>query len=212
MQQQPLQSHTVPPKIIDEHILVVKRDILFPTTAWNGLMTDNFDYYVAVVQQHKEFYPRSLMEQDPTYKQIIPYLIFTHNNHYFLMQRHKKASEQRLHSKLSLGIGGHVRQEDLEGTTLFDWARREFHEEVTYAGNLTIRPIGLLNDDSNEVGKVHLGFVLLLAGDSPEITIKSELAHGSLVSLQECAAGYDRMETWSQFVLTTLLKEENQSS
>lgn len=192
----------------DESILVVERSILFEHDSWHGIRTDSFETYLARIQQHKQFMPRSAMELDPRYKQIIPYLIFQHENQFFIMQRHKKASEQRLQSKFSLGIGGHVRQEDMQGTTLFDWAQREFHEEVAYAGTLTIKPLGILNDDTNEVGQVHLGLVLLLMGNSSSIAIKSELANGWLASYEECLTYADRMENWSQ-LLMPLIKSGN---
>jgi predicted NUDIX family phosphoesterase len=175
----------------DEQILVVKRSVLFPDGAWQGLQEVDMQEYLHEVKMHQEFRPRALMEQDPTYKQIIPYLIFSHDNHYFLMERAKKASEQRLKSKLTLGIGGHIRKEDISGASIFDWARREFHEEINYSGNLSITPLGILNDDSNEVGQVHVGFVLLLKGDSP-------------ATKDECLKQKARMETWSQFVLEQL--------
>ena len=189
----------------DEHILVVKRDVLFPHGAWHGIKQVDFDEYLTIIQTHKEFQPRSLMEADSTYKQIIPYMIFEHNGRYFLMQRQSKASETRLQNKFTLGIGGHIRQEDIIGSTIFDWARREFHEEVVYNGKLTVKPLGLLNDDSNAVGQVHIGFVLLLHGDSDTIKVKSELKNASLISLKECAAYFNNMETWSQIVYTFLL-------
>ncbi len=194
------------PQTQDELILVVKRDKLFPLGAWDGFKQVNFDDYLQIIQDNKEFLPRSLMEQDPAYKQIIPYLVFEHNNRYFLMQRHKKASEQRLQSKFSLGIGGHIRQEDMESSDLFDWAKREFHEEVHYTGNLTIEPLGILNDDSNDVGKVHIGFVFLLHGDTDQISVKSELQSGQLVTLKECTHYAERMETWSQLVVECLTR------
>ncbi len=194
------------PKKHDELILVVKRSHIFPHESWNGLRKVNFDDYLTVIQKHQEFHPRSLMEQEPVYKQIIPYLVFTHNGDYFLMERHAKASEQRLKSKLSLGIGGHIRQEDMESSDIFEWARREFYEEVSYDGDFTITPLGILNDDSNDVGKVHVGFVFLLEGTSPEITVKSELQDGRLVRLQDCIDLKERMETWSQFVVDHLAK------
>src|SRR3989338_8163789 len=90
----------------DEQILVVKRSVLFPDGAWQGLQEVDMQEYLHEVKMHQEFHPRSLMEQDPTYKQVIPYLIFSHDNTFFLMERAKKASEQRLKSKFSLGIGG----------------------------------------------------------------------------------------------------------
>lgn len=193
------------PVVQDEQILVVKRSHLFAKEAWQGLKKINFESYIEIINKNKEFLPRSIMETDPTYKQIIPYLIFEHKNRYFLMQRQAKASEQRLQSKFSLGIGGHIRHEDLqEGTSIFDWAQREFHEEVNYSGNLEIEPLGILNDDSNDVGKVHIGFVLLLHGDSANISVKSELKSGQLVSLQECESYKDRLESWSQSIFEAI--------
>ncbi len=196
------------PHVAEEHILVVRRSLLLPAdTAWHGLKSVAMEPYLTLIAQQGEFHPRSLMEQDPTFKQIIPYLIFRYQDQYFLMERSSAASEKRLASKCSLGIGGHVRKEDMEGATLFDWAQREFHEEVNYQGNLTITPLGILNDDTNEVGHVHIGFVLLLTGDSPEISIKSELKHGALVSLETCKAQLERLEGWSQIVLEHLMQQ-----
>ena len=193
---------------MDEQILVVRRTHLFSTRlvseAWHGLKEGNFDDYMHIINHRKEFHPRSLMEVNPTYKQIIPYLIFTHDNKYFLMQRKSDASETRLRSKLTLGIGGHIREEDLSENSLVAWAMREFHEEVNYAGNLTVKPLGIINDDSDDVGKVHIGFAFLLCGDSPEISIKSELKSGKLVSLDDCKIQKESMESWSQFVVDVL--------
>ncbi len=197
-------KQTLSPKM-QEQILVVKRTVLFEhEAAWNGLKKVDFKNYLKLIDTHKEFHPRGFMEEDPTFKQIIPYLVFCHNDRYFLMERHKKASETRLQSKMSLGIGGHIRKEDITSQDLFDWAKREFHEEVHYKGTLEIEPLGILNDDSNDVGKVHIGFVLLLKGDTDQISVKSELASGKMVSLEECKQAYDRMETWSQFVVDSL--------
>ncbi len=203
---QPIKQQSASPSHRNEEILVVKRTHLFPDTAWTGLKQVNFDNYLTIITNHKEFHPRYLMEEDPTYKQIIPYLIFKHKDSYFLMERHKKASETRLASKLTLGIGGHIRKEDMESANIFDWAKREFHEEVNYQGDLTITPLGVLNDDTNDVGKVHVGFVFLLEGDSNNISVKSELASGSLVTLDECKVLQDRMETWSKLTLNSLLE------
>ena len=193
------------PSLHDEHILVVRRAHLFATQeAWHGLKDVDFDHYLYIINHRKEFHPRSIMETNPIYKQIIPYLIFTHDDQYFLMQRKSDASEARLRNKLTLGIGGHIRQEDMQENSLFAWALREFHEEVNYAGNLKVKPLGIINDDSNDVGKVHIGFALLLCGDSPEISVKSELKSGKLVSLDDCISMKECMESWSQFVVDAL--------
>lgn len=193
----------------DELILVVKRSDLFSKQAtWSGIKEVNFEEYLAIIQEKKEFLPRSVMETDPTYKQIIPYLIFTHANKYFLMQRQDNATENRLQNKYSLGIGGHIRQEDLTSDSLFDWAHREFNEEVNYNDPFTIKPLGILNDDSNSVGQVHVGFVFLIEGSTPQISVKSELKNGTLVTLAECKNYFNKMESWSQFVFEFLCKYE----
>lgn len=204
MQQKNTQTQNINPSNTEENILVVKRDFLFPSGAWSGLNEVKFDQFINLINEKKEFHPRNLMEQDLRYKQIIPYIVFQHEDHYFLMQRHKKASETRLQSKFTLGIGGHIRKEDMDGTSIFSWAEREFHEEVDYHGNLTITPLGILNDDSNDVGKVHVGLVLLAQGDSKQIRIKSELASGKLVTFDECIYVAQKMESWSQEVLSFL--------
>lgn len=189
----------------DELILVVPREqLFFNSEVWHGLKEVDFEHYLNIINDKKEFLPRSVMETDFGYKQIIPYLVYTYQGKYFLMQRKSDASEVRLRNKLTLGIGGHIRQEDMSENSLFAWALREFHEEVEYAGNVSVKPLGILNDDSNDVGKVHIGFVFLLQGDSADIAIKSELKSGALVSLDECVVQKECMESWSQFVVNFL--------
>jgi predicted NUDIX family phosphoesterase len=192
----------------DETILVVKRTHLFASedAAWQGMRKVDFTQYIDLIQEKKEFLPRSLMETDPRYKQIIPYLVFSADDRYFLMQRKSTASEQRLQNKFTLGIGGHIRETDIGSNSLMDWARREFHEEVAYNDSFTIEPLGILNDDSNAVGQVHIGFVLLLKGTSSNIRIKSELKSGELVSLEECIMHKERLESWSAYVVDYLTR------
>lgn len=190
----------------DEDILVIKRDILFAENTWQGLQTDRTETYINCIAKHQEFLPRSLMEQDERYKQIIPYIVFRYNNAYFMMQRKASASEQRLKNKYTLGIGGHMRHEDmLNSNSVFDWAKREFHEEVVYSDPFTIKTIGFINDDSTEVGKVHLGLLLLIEGTSENIAVKSELKSGILTPLAEIKNYYDQMETWSQIAFSFLM-------
>jgi len=191
----------------DENILVVKRDCLFGSQAWEGIEKPKDNLFVETILFKKEFLPRSLMEHDPSYKQIIPYLVFNHEDKYFLMQRKAKASEKRLRSKFSLGIGGHIRQEDIQDADIASWAKREFHEEVAYSGSFDVEFVGILNDDTTEVGRVHVGFVYLLKGDSADITVKEELESGQMLTLQVCTQYYDHMESWSKFVFDFLQKK-----
>ena len=133
-------------------------------------------------------------------------MIFTVDGKLFVMQRKSKASEQRLAGKLSIGIGGHMTQQDIQGETLFDWVSREFEEEVSYAGNLQMHTLGFLNDDSNEVGQRHIGLVVLLKGDNNQIALNGdEHKSGQLLSMEECFERFDEFETWSQLVLKALV-------
>ena len=189
----------------DEQILVVRRTHLFAIEeAWHGLKEVDFDHYLHIINHKKAFHPRSIMETNPAYKQIIPYIIFTHKKRYFVMQRRANASEKRLQNKFTLGIGGHIRQEDMTTANITDWAQREFDEEIKYSCTLSWQPLGILNDDTNSVGQVHIGVVLLAQGDSADIFIKSELKSGKLVTLEECSALSEQMETWSQLVVEHL--------
>jgi predicted NUDIX family phosphoesterase len=199
----------------EEYILVVKRDFLFPQQqAWQGLRSfnhtlDGFATYQGLIKEHQEFLPRVAMEVNPSYKQIIPYLVYEYEERYFLMQRTAQGGEQRLHNKYSLGIGGHIRHEDmLENSSIIDWTYREFHEEVEFNGTFSVEPLGIINDDSNEVGKVHIGFVFLLKGDSPIIKVKSELRSGVLLPLEELVDFKSHMENWSQLVLEYLFNKK----
>ena len=189
--------------MIDEQILVVKKEFI-SNKNWTGFEPSDFSSYLEVLKNHREFLPRSEMEKDSSYKQIIPYLIFEYDGKYFVMQRKAEASEQRLKSKFSIGIGGHIREDDIKSLDLSQWANREFHEEVLYDGKLEIKPLGVVNDDSNSVGEVHIGFVFLLKGFSGDIKIRSEHKSGRLMSLKECLDHQSRMETWSSMVLDYL--------
>lgn len=204
MRNKKINSKNVYRKKKDEKILIVPRDILFSKKELNGIESIDFFFYQNLIEKNKQFLWRSQMEIDPNYKQIIPYLVFNYKNKYFLMQRKSSASEVRLQNKYSLGIGGHIREEDIDGSDISGWAKREFAEEVEYAGNLIIEPIGLLNDDSNDVGRVHLGFVFLLKGDSKDIKVRSELKSGQLLTLEECFSNYENMENWTKLVFNFL--------
>ena len=193
------------PAVQDEQILVIRRDIVFqPEPAWYGLKQLDYDWYMWAIERHGQFQSRIAMENDPHYKQIIPYLVFTHEDHVFVVQRKSTASEQRLASKLSVGIGGHIRKEDLLGSTIFDWACREFHEEVVYHDKFEFEPLGILNDDTNSVGQVHLGFVFLIKGETSNIQVRSELKEGNMVKLSSIT-DLSKFETWSQLVLKALI-------
>lgn len=190
----------------DEKVLVVEREKLFSERIIHGIKEIDFDFYKKLIEKNKKFLWRSEVEIDPSYKQIIPYLIFKFENKLFLMRRKNNSSDVRLQNKYSLGIGGHIKQTDIANNDIFDWARREFKEEVEFSGNFKFRPIGLLNDESNFVGQVHTGFVFLLESDSDKIKIRDEHQEGYLRTLEECKKVYSSMESWSQMVFDYLYK------
>ncbi len=151
------------------------------------------------IERNKVFAPRSLMENDQRFLQIIPYMIYKFQDKLFLMQRSAKASETRLQSKFSLGIGGHIRKEDLcDNSSILAWGQREFLEEINFSGSFKSEFIGLLYDDSSDVGKVHLGAIFLLEGDSDSISVKTELQSGKLTSFDEITSLHSSLESWSQ--------------
>lgn len=205
-----LNQPTIAPKDIflkkqDEKILVVHRELLFPFGTFNGFLPmESLSPLEEVVKQHKKFLWRSAMEVDARYKQICPYLVFSHENKYFLMQRKSSASEQRLKNKYTFGIGGHIRELDIMEKSIEQWADREFEEEINYRGSYELQSLGVINDERDDVGMVHTGFAYLLKGDSADISIRSELKDGKLLTLQECEEYYDSMESWSQFVFNHL--------
>ena len=121
---------------------------------WYGLQSADLDAFLATVERHGRFEPRPAMEADPSFKQIIPYLVLRDGDRYFLMRRTRAGGDVRLHDRWSIGVGGHLNpgDEDLDGGL-----RREWSEELVADFVPDFRFIGLLNDDTTPVGQVHLG-------------------------------------------------------
>lgn len=186
-----------------EQIVVVQRAFLEQLgPLWQGIQTKNVTELLAIIKNSYQIQPRGLMENDPSFKQIIPYLVVTHQGQHFVLQRRSTASEQRLANKLSLGVGGHLRQTDLNGSTVLDWAMREWREEVTYQGTFSAHVIGLLNDERDDVGTVHLGCVIKIEVHSPNISVRSELKSGSFMTFDQCMQEFALFESWSQLLLS----------
>jgi len=193
-----------------EQVLCVKREDIFPDGAWHGFVTAGLDRYQKVIREKHFFMPRPDVEEDPTYQQIIPYVVFHHGDRYFLTHRLRASAERRLRRQYSLGIGGHINPGDLAsaGDPIIDGMKREWEEEVIYEGRFHAEMIGLLNDESAPVSKVHLGVVFLLEGDTPKIAIRetTKLA-GELLTLADMRIYYLGMESWSQIVYDRLVGE-----
>lgn len=196
----------------DEQILVVKSDIIFGKGKWRGLKTDNLDYYVDLIKKNYEFKRRGDMENDPSFQQIIPYMLFSFSDKYFAYKYIKNAGEQRLiNNDYQLGVGGHINKEDIDKSKdiLEIGMMREWHEEVDFSGNLTSKKlIGIVNDESREVEQVHLGLVYHFVGDSSDIRVKeTDKMEGILVDSKELSENTISHSPWMQIVYNEYLKK-----
>ena len=191
---------------MSESILVVRREYLAPyLTEDFGLITEGVEEIVRVIEAHHEFRPRPEMETDPAYKQIIPYVFVTRGAEAFVMQRLKKGGEQRLHGLLSLGVGGHINPVDeAEGSALTAGLRREVDEEVALERAVSLTPLGVINNDRDEVGRVHLGFLFRLEAEGAVTVRETEKLSGSFMPIAALPALRDKMEGWSQIALEVL--------
>ena len=191
---------------MSESILVVRREYLAPyLTEDFGLITEGVEEIVRVIEAHHEFRPRPEMETDPAYKQIIPYVLVTRGAEAFVMQRLKKGGEQRLHGLLILGVGGHINPVDeAEGSALTAGLRREVDEEVALERAVSLTPLGVINNDRDEVGRVHLGFLFRLEAEGAVTVRETEKLSGSFMPIAALPALRDKMEGWSQIALEVL--------
>ena len=186
----------------DELVLVVPRTSLMGDPGWVGVTTDGLATFEAIVARDGEFRPRPAMEQDRTWKQVIPYLVLRDGPRYFLMRRTKAGADARLHDRYSIGVGGHLNPGDGD---LGGGLRREWREEVEADFEPAFRLIGLLNDDSTEVGSVHVGAVYVADAEGRPVAIReTDKLTGAFAEPAETAAVLDRMVTWSSLVFEHL--------
>jgi predicted NUDIX family phosphoesterase len=159
----------------------------------------------AAVTANGRYMDRSRAEDDPTHKQLIPYVVVRDGERVFLMRRTVAGGDARLHGKASIGVGGHLDPVDHGDDPLMVGLRREWAEELDAEWEPEFELIGLLNDDGNPVGAVHLGvvFVVEAAGRRVDVREHDKLT-GAFVGADAVAAAWDRLETWSQLVATSL--------
>jgi predicted NUDIX family phosphoesterase len=148
---------------------------------------------------------RPIAEDDPTQKQLIPYVVVRERARVFLMQRTDAGGDPRLHGKASIGVGGHLNPVDDGEDALDAGLRREWAEELEADWQPTFRLVGFLNDDSNPVGAVHLGVVFTVEADGRPVAVREhEKLTGAFVETDAIADAWDRLETWSQLVARAL--------
>ena len=187
-----------------EEVLVVKTEKLNPFIQNRvGLIRDNSEELLKLIISEHEFMPRPQAEADPGYRQIIPYVVLCRGEEIFATRRLNKGGEARLHGKISVGIGGHINPVDETDReqVLMRGLERELTEEVSIrkAGSLT--PRGVINDDTNSVGSVHLGLCFTMEVEGEVLVNETEKLTGAFMTLPELKAEWDNMETWTQIAL-----------
>jgi predicted NUDIX family phosphoesterase len=186
----------------EERVFVVPRAAVPDAAGWYGLRTTDLDAFVAGVERDGRYEPRSAMEQDPSFKQIIPYLVLRDGLRYFLMQRTNAGGDPRLHGRYSIGVGGHLNPGD---GGLLGGLRREWNEELVAGFVPSFRLVALLNDDTTPVGAVHLGAVYLAdAAGRPVAVRETDKLTGDFAEPEAVGQVRDRMETWSSIVFEFL--------
>ncbi len=199
----------------EEQVLVVERKVVEEIGMFEGLMFDVERYLSKIfVQGVPRFMPRSLAEQDPSYKQIIPYVIMAHGGKYLSYVRGRRAGETRLVGNRSIGIGGHINPADdmpLFNTDFYETylaaVEREVAEEVSVETTHTDRIVALLNDESNEVGSVHLGVVHLWNLDAEKVSKREQMiTQMAFMTGAELEEVRDTLETWSALCLSGLVE------
>jgi len=181
-----------------ELVLVVPRAAVLAPPGWHGVRADGVEAVLAAARSAGRYLPRAEVERDPGYKQLIPYLVLRDGARYFLMRRTSAGGDARLFERYSIGIGGHVEPGDGD---LLGGLAREWREEIAADFEPRFVPIGLVNDDTTDVGSVHLGvvFVADVAGRSVAIREATKLS-GGFADPVAVRAVRSAMETWSQLV------------
>src|SRR4030088_1693088 len=195
----------------DEYILVVKRSLFDELGNFHGLNFEPRKYLNAILSRGNNFFlPRAQAEKDPTHKQIIPYVLLTHGDKVLHYVRGKKAGEQRLVAKGSIGIGGHMNESDeslfaLDEAAYRAGVEREVNEEIKIDTKFKDRIVTLLNDDTTEVGQVHLGIVHVFKLTEPKVEKREAMiTNVAFLGKEELMARRDSLETWSQICLDSL--------
>ncbi len=197
----------------EEEVLVITEKLFEHLGRFSGFQKDVTPYLTELLNPaNMQFRARGQVEDDPTFKQLIPYCILVHTDanggtHVFQYTRGKGQGEQRLHAKLSIGIGGHISREDAAGSNepYRTGMRRELDEEVIIESPYEETLAGMIFDDTTEVGRVHLGLVHFLKLQSPAVRGReADLLESGFVPLAQLKENFQRLETWSQLCVKNL--------
>ena len=188
-----------------ERVLVVPAAVFHAAGVFQGFSPAADHYLPRLLDPaHLSYRPRGEVETDPTYKQIIPYVVLKWHDQVFAYTRGKRATETRLHARRSIGVGGHICAEDagLFETPYREALVRELAEEVHLDSSYGERCVGLINDDATPVGQVHLGIVHIFELEQPSVRRREQaLTRAGFAPLAELRQQLDEFETWSRFLL-----------
>jgi len=181
---------------MSEQVMVVRTVDLQPYLT-GRLIRDHARPILDLISTKHFFLDRPIAEVSPEFRQIIPYVLIRNSGHYFVLKRTTQQTESRLHHKLSLGIGGHVNP----GHSLLEGLRKELDEEVDIRANYEMEFIGMINDDSTDVGRVHLGAAYVLDAGSKEVAVKErDKMIGEWMPRSVIYKFRAELESWSQIV------------
>ena len=189
-----------------ELVLGIPRQLVPGGLGWRGVRAQPLEPVLAAVALHGTFRPRAEVEDDPSWKQVIPYLALRDADRIFLMRRTRAGGDARLHERYSIAVGGHVNPEDIDP---LGGLAREWREEVVAGFEPAFAPIGLLNDDDDAVGAVHLGLVFSADAHARPVTIReTHKLSGEFVPLAAVSEVAEHLETWSSLLYEHLLGTE----
>ncbi len=198
-----------------ERVLVVPTELFHRLGHFQGF-SDQVERFLPELfsAEHTSYRPRHEVEEDASFKQLIPYVIFRHRDaqgrlHVFQYTRGKGQGEGRLHSKQSVGIGGHISADDSPGehaqSAYHEGMRRELAEEVAIDASYKEQCVGLINDDQTEVGRVHLGVVHVFDIEQPSVRpLEVDIIEAGFRPIEDVMADTSRFESWSQICLEAL--------
>jgi len=192
----------------DEQVLVVPTRLFHEVGLFQGLSARTDAYLPRLLDPRNLSYrPRHEVETDPTYKQIIPYVVLRYDQSVFHYLRGQGAGEKRLRALRSIGVGGHINPGD--GADPYrQGLLREIEEEIFLETSYRESCLGLINDDSTPVGQVHLGVVHVFDLDNPSVRRRErDLTEAGFAPIGELCQRKDEFETWSQFVLEALASD-----
>jgi predicted NUDIX family phosphoesterase len=195
----------------DENILVIRRSLFDELGSFQGINFEAEKYLKAILSRGNNFFiPRPEAETNPARKQIIPYALIAFEKTVLHYVRGKKAGEQRLVAKGSIGIGGHMNEADESLFAMDEEAyragvEREVNEEIKIDTPFEDRIVALLNDDSTEVGRVHLGIVHIFKLKEPKVQKREAMITGlTFLTKEELMTRRESLETWSQICVDAI--------